>query len=373
MLIALVSTVLVAAAAASGAAAEIPIAATLNITGPTASQGVLFGNAAKLAVKQINATGGVNGKRINLIPEDAQSSNFGALAALNKAIEKDKALVVLGPSLSTMIQAMSETDKNAGVPFATGGTAVKNTHMGNPWIFRLRPDDSISAAAMIQFIKNDLGLTKVGILHDTDAFGSGGAALLEQYSKEQGITVVKDLGYTGDTKDYTAQLLAIKDAGAQILCTYVPRPEDGALIQRQYHDLALPYKYMGSASNAERDTLALSKDSAAGIYVAIDFMPGVTEESKKYEEAYQKEYGQPADALSAFNYDAINIFAKAIGAAGEDRAKIMPYILNLHGYRGAVGTFDFTPNGDGLHANTIIQVEKGGHLKFLKVVTVQSH
>ena len=357
------------AAAASGG--QIVIGATLNITGPTASQGELFGNAAKLAVKQINAAGGISGKQIKLAVEDMQSTNPGALAATNKVIEQDNALVMLGSALSTQIQAVSDTVKAAGIPEATGGTAVKNTNMGNPWIFRLRPDDSIAAAAMIQYIKQDLKLTKVGILHDSDAFGTGGATLVEQYAKEQGLTVVKNVPYTASSKDFTAQLLSIKDAGAEVMVDYNTRPEDAALIQRQYHDLKLPYKYMGSPSNAESDTLGLSKDAAAGIYVVVDFFPGQTPESKAYGDAYQKEYGKPADALSSYNYDAIELFAKAIGAVGEDRSKIMQYILGIHGtYTGACGTYDFTPNGDGLHANTVVQVEPGDTLKFLKVVTV---
>ena len=356
-------------AAATGG--TIKIGATLNVTGPTASQGLLFGNAAKLAVKQINAAGGINGKKIDLVVEDMQSTNPGALAATNKLIEQDKVLVMVGSALSTQIQAVSDTVKAAGIPEATGGTAVKNTHMGNPWVFRLRPDDSVAAAAMVQFAKDNLKLTKIGILHDSDAFGSGGAALVEQNAKQQGVTVVKDLSYTADSKDYTAQLLAIKDAGAQAIITYCTRPEDAATIERQYHDLKMPYKYIGSPSSAESDTLALSKDAAVGDYVVADFYPGQTPESKAYDEAYQKEYGKPADALSTYNYDAIEMYAKAIKAVGEDRSKIMKYILGLHNYVGACGTYDFTPNGDGLHSNTIVQIEPGDSLKFIKVVSVK--
>ncbi len=356
------------AAAASGG--DIIMGITLNVTGPTASQGELFGNSAKLAVKQINAAGGINGKQIKLVTEDMQSTNPGALAATNKLIEQDNALVMIGSALSTQIQAVSDTVKAAGIPEATGGTAVKNTNMGNPWIFRLRPDDSVAAAAMMGYAVQDLKATKVGILHDSDAFGSGGATLLEQYAKDQGVTVVKDLPYTADSKDFTAQLLAIKDAGAQVIFTYCTRPEDAATIERQYHDLKLPYKYVGSPSNAESDTLALSKSAAAGDYAVIDFYPGQTPESKAYGEAYQKEYGKPMDGLSSWNYDAVELYAKAIGAVGTNRQKIMQYILGIHGnYTGVCGTYNFTPNGDGLHSNTVVQIQPDDSLKFIKVVS----
>ena len=125
------------------------------------------------------------------------------------------------------------------------------THQGNPWLFRVPPDDSIAAAAIIKYIKEDAKLTKIGLLHDTDAFGTGGADLVEKYAKEQGLPLVKREKYTTKDKDYTAQLLSIKSAGAQILVLYAPNPEDAAIVLRQYRQLGSPYKFIGTppASN----------------------------------------------------------------------------------------------------------------------------
>ncbi len=326
--------------------------------------------SAKLAVNQINSSGGINGHQIKLIPEDNQSTNPGALASLSKSIEQDKALVELGPVISTQIQAISDADKQAGVPMATGGTAVKNTHMGNPWLFRLRPDDSIAAAAQVQYIKDDMKLTKIGILNDTDAAGAGGAALVEQYAKAQGLTVVKHETYTANTKDYTALLLGLKSAGAQVISVYATRAEDAAIIQRQYKELGSPFRFIGSAVNAEADTLALSKDNAVGIDVVVDFTFGGTDASKKYAEAYKSAYNADPDTLNAWNFDAINIMANAIKQAGTDRSAIMKAILATQGYEGVCGTFSFTPNGDGLHENSVVEIQPGGKFKLLKVVKV---
>ncbi len=359
------------APAAQPSGGEIRFGAGLNITGPTASQGALFKKAIDLAVNQVNGSGGINGKKINMMIEDNQSTNPGALAALNKNIENDKVQVEIGPVLSTQVQAVSDTDKAAGLPIATGGTAVKNTHMDNPWLFRMRPDDSVAAAAMVQYIKDDMKLTKVGILHDSDAFGTGGANLVEQYSKENGLTVVKNEAYTASSKDYTAQLLSLKNAGTEVMVVYATRPEDVALIERQYHDLGRPFKYLGSPSSAEVDTLSLSKDAATGLYAVVDFVLGQTDVSKAYVDAYKKAYNSDPDALSAWNYDAVILFSEAIKKAGEDRSAIMKYILGQHGWQGVCGTYDFTPNGDGLHSNSVVQIQPDGKLKLLKVVTVK--
>jgi branched-chain amino acid transport system substrate-binding protein len=225
-------------------------------------------------LKQINAAGGVNGKQINFIMEDNQSTNPGALAALQKAVEQDKVLALVGSVKSTQILAMSDAVKGYGVPMMIGGTNATLTKQGNPWLFRVRPDDSIAAAAMVKYIKEDNKFTKVGILHDTDAFGTGGADLVEQGAKAAGLTVVKREKYTTKDKDFTAQLLSLKNAGAEIVVLYGTNPEDVAVIQRQYRQLGSPFKYIGSPSSQMKDCLNLAKDASEGILAVADFVPG---------------------------------------------------------------------------------------------------
>lgn len=360
------------AAAPAATSGEVRIGGIFNITGQNASQAVLWMKAADLAVKQINAAGGINGKKINLVKEDAQSSNPGALAALDKMIAQDNVVTILGPNLSTQIQAMNDTDKTAAIPFATGGTAVKNTQMGNPWILRLRPDDSIAAGAMVQYMNDEWKVKKVGIINDTDAFGHGGAEQVKEYAKAAGLPIVRQEEYTAGTKDYAAQLLNIKQAGADVIVVYATRPDDTAMIEKQYKDLGSPYKLMGDPGVASTDVINLAKDAALGLTAVVDYMPGVSEVGKKYMADYAKEYnGEVADTQAAYNYDAIYLFANAIKKVGEDRNKIREAILGIHGdWEGVCGTFDFTPNGDGLHSNAVIQIDQGGKYKFIKTVTV---
>ena len=274
------------------AAEEIRFGFTPPVTGASAAEGSFQIKALKLALKEINAAGGVNGKKIDLRTVDNQSSNPGALAALQKAVEQEKALVLVGFVKSTQILAASDAIKNYGIPTIVGGTNVNLTLQGNPWIFRVRPDDSIAALAMVKYIKEDAKLTKIGILHDTDAFGAGGADLVEKYAKENGVTVVKREKYTTKDKDYTAQLLSLKSAGAEVMVVYAPNPEDAAVIMRQHRQLGAPYKYLGSPSSQHRDALNLAKDAAEGLLAVADFVPGATEANRNYETAYRKEYNE---------------------------------------------------------------------------------
>ena len=351
------------------AAEEIRIGFTPPITGVHAASGSFQVKTIKLALKEINAAGGVNGKKIDLRIIDNQSTNPGALAALQKAVDQEKVLALMSFLYSTQVFATSEAIKNYGVPTFIGATNVNLTRQGNPWLFRARPDDSIAAGAMVKFIKEDTKFTKIGLLHDSDAFGTGGADLVEKSAKEAGLTVVKREKSQTAAKDFTAELLAMKNAGAEILIFY-GHQEATAVIQRQMRQLGSPFKFLGSPSAASKDALNLAKEAAEGIWAVVDYVPGVSEENKRFTAAYKKEYnGEDYDNISVWTYDGLKILAEAIKKAGEDREKIRQAILATQGYKGVYGNFSFTPNGDGLSEVSIVQIEKG-QPKLLKIVNL---
>lgn len=358
---------LAGAEVAAAAGGDILIGMNTPVTGANAANGALWLKAVRLAEKQINAAGGVNSKPIKVLVVDDQSTNPGALAAASKSIEQDKVLALLGPTTSTQILAVSEMIKQAAIPTLVGGSAVAVTRQGNPWLFRVRPDDSIVAQGMVKYIKEDMKLTKVGILHDADAFGSGGADLVERYAKEAGLAVVKREKYAGSDRDFTAQLLALKSAGAEVMVVYATAGPAIAVIQRQYRQIGSPYKFLGSPTSAQENTLNLSKEAAEGLIAMMDNVPG--EALKKYAADYTKEYNENINTFAAFDYDALIILANAIRKGGEDRNKIREALLATQGYVGVLGTYSFTPNGDSLHTASVVQIENGKP-KLLKVVNV---
>jgi branched-chain amino acid transport system substrate-binding protein len=364
-------SIMVVAVAGGGiatAADEIRIGFTPPITGVHAAGGSLQVKSINLALKEINAAGGVNGKKIDLRIIDNQSTNPGALAALQKAVDQEKVLAMMGCLYSTQVFATADATKNYGIPTMIGATNVNLTKQGNPWLFRVRPDDSIAAGAMVKYIKEDTKFTKVGLLHDADAFGTGGADLVEKGAKEAGLTIVRREKCTTAAKDFTAELLAMKNAGAQILIFY-GHEEATALLQRQLRQLGSPFKFLGSPSAASKDALNLAKEAAEGIWAVVDFVPGQSAENRRYAEVYKKEYNADYDSLSIWTYDGLKILVNAIKKAGEDRGKIREAILATQGYKGVQGTFSFTPNGDGLSEVSIVQIEKGQQ-KLLKIVNL---
>jgi branched-chain amino acid transport system substrate-binding protein len=250
-----------------------------------------------------------------------------------------------------------------------GGTNPSLTALGNPWLFRCRVSDAIVAAAMVKYIKEDMKLTKIGILYSAEAFGTGGADAVAQFAKDAGLTIVTRETSTLGAKDFTAQLLKIKNAGAEILVTYVVSHDEQAVVNRQYRQLGSPYKYLAPSGDLMRDILDLSRDSAEGLVGVLETLPGQSPVSIKYVEAYQKEYAVDPDLLGAWTYDALKILAAAIQKAGEDRAKIREAILATQGYVGATGTFSFSKTGDGLHGAYAVVIEHG-RPKLLKAMMI---
>ena len=145
---------IVATVALSGMAwaadSEIRIGIGISTTGTFSAEAPYYQNEARLFEKQINQAGGINGKKVSVVIIDNQSTNPGALNALNRSVEHEKVLAFIGPVKSTQILAMSDAVKNFGIPMMVGGTNVTITKQGNPWLFRCRVNDGIVAAILVR-------------------------------------------------------------------------------------------------------------------------------------------------------------------------------------------------------------------------------
>jgi branched-chain amino acid transport system substrate-binding protein len=349
-----------------------PVRVALNteITGTGALVGDLAKKAADIAVAHINQTGGVGGRPMELIVEDAQSSNEGALAALNKAAGEDHVVAMVGPIKSTQILAIEARIRELELPTFIGGTNPTLTQHNNPWLFRLRPTDALAGPAAAHFMAEDLQLRRVGILHDSDAGGTTGADLVEQALKNAGRSVVRRESYKTGDRDFTAQLLSLKQAGIDGLVLYTTNPDDGAVILRQAAEQGLEAKLIGSPSYSTPTSVSLAHDLVDGLNVVTDYFPNRTPESQAYYAAWQAAYGTTADPTAAWNWDALHILRDLYPTSGATAQQFREAVLHLKDYRGAVGTISFAPNGDGLHSVDVARYT-GTQLEYVRTVGEQ--
>ncbi|MGA2959864.1 MAG: ABC transporter substrate-binding protein, partial [Thermodesulfobacteriota bacterium] len=218
--------------------------------------------AVQLAEKHINDAGGINGRELSVTTDMPLSEAIiGGVPAL-------------GPTRSTDVMDVSDATKVFPIPIAIGGTNV-DLLQGNPGLFRCRPDDSLVANAIVNYIKGDMKLTRLGILYDSDIFGTGGAHLVEQGCNNNELTIVRKETYTAGDKNYLAKLDSLRGAGIEVMVVYGTDPEDVAEIQKKYRSLGSPppYEYIGSPSSGMRACLDLSGNDAEDLIVIADYVP----------------------------------------------------------------------------------------------------
>jgi branched-chain amino acid transport system substrate-binding protein len=344
----------------------IKIGLVNEATGPNAEAGVYTHNGAKLALEEINAAGGVLGKKLELKLEDNQSTNPGTVLAFSKLFGEGGIVSIIGPIRSTQIQAASPTVAKAGIPTMIGGTDPSLTKVNNRWVFRARPNDSYSSRVIADFGVNTLKKQKWAIIHSTDAFGSGGMNALTAALKALGVTPVLVQGYTNNSQDFTPVVLAIKKSGADVIGSYMTNSPDVGIFAKQLRQLGVTAEWVGSPSVVTDTAMKLAGPALHGVYGIADFTPDATAESKAYAKKYRDTYKLDPDVYSSWAYDALRVLALAINTAkSTDPEAIRKAIVGIKGWKGVEGTYNFDENGDGLRGYNVVKNE-GGKVAFIK-------
>jgi branched-chain amino acid transport system substrate-binding protein len=248
-----------------------------------------------------------------------------------------------------------------GKPVMIGGTDPTLTHMGNPWLFRFRPNDSYSGSVIADYGVKTLNKKKWAIVHSTDAFGTaGGKALADALGKLPGATVALDQGYANQSQDFTPVVLAIKQSGADVLGSYFTFENDLGVFARQLRQLGVNIPWVGSPSIVNVSALKLAGPALYGTFGVADYAEDSSPASKAYGKAYREVAKVAPDNQSSWTYDAMTILCMAINKAGKtDPQAIRAAILAVRKYAGAEGEYNFDANGDGLHGYNIVKNEKG--------------
>ena len=331
-----------------------------ELTGPQAEAGVLVMRGIKLATDEVNAAGGIMGHPIELKVEDNASTNPGTVLAYSKLVGEGNLVAVIGPLRSTQVQAASPTIAAGKIPTFIGGSDPSLTRVNNPWIFRVRPNDLFSSKVMAEYAVKVLKAKKIAIVHSTDAFGAGGKTALIDALKALDVEPVTIQGYTNNTQDFTAIVLAIKKSGADMLASYMTNAPDVGIFAKQSRQLGVNVPWIGSASLATETALKLAGEALWGTYTVSDFVIDANEDSKAYTKKYRAAYGADPDLFSAVGYASVYLIKHAIETAKSSDAEAMrKALLATRGLKGIEGTYDFEPNGDAVHGYNVAKNEKG--------------
>jgi branched-chain amino acid transport system substrate-binding protein len=341
------------------AADPIKIGMVAPLTGPFAEPGRYGIQGAKLAADEINKSGGVLGRQLELVIEDDQSTNPGIVLAFSKLAGNVEIAAFLGSMRSTQLHAMAPDVLKLGKPVMMGGSDPVLTHIGNPWFFRFRPNDIYSARVMADFGVKALGKRKWAIVHSTDAFGTSGMRYLAEELKGMGIEPVLIQGYPNNLQDFTAVALAVKQSGADVMGTYMFEV-DQAIFAKQLRQLGVSLTWIGSPGTVSTTALKLAGSALYGSYAVTDFNKDSSAAAKAFSAKYEPAYKSAPDYFAAWTYDAVHVLAHAIGEAKSlEPEKLRQVLLAVKGFPGAEGTYTFDKNGDGLHGYNIVRNNNG--------------
>lgn len=293
--------------------AEIKVGEYGSLTGSTATFGISSKNGIELFVDNLNASGGIGGKKIHVIVEDDQSRPEEAATAVNKLIAQDGVVAVLGEVASSRSLAAAPICQNAGVPMISpSSTNPKVTEIGDH-IFRVCYIDPFQGMVIAKFARNTLHFSKGAVFRDNkNDYSVGLANYFSEAYKGMGGSIVADESYSEGDQDFKAQLTNIKGKKPEFIFVPGYYTEVG-LIARQARELGLNVPMLGGDGWVSDRLLEIAQDALNGSYFVNHYYendPNPTVQN--FVQSYRKRYNATPDGLAALAYDAAGVLTNAM-------------------------------------------------------------
>ncbi len=369
---ALVAFVCIAGAVAGGASEDVyKIGFIGPLTGDNANYGIRCSNAAKLAISEINAAGGIDGKQLELIAEDSEGTVDKALASYEKLAYTDDVCAIIGPVFTSPALAVAQRCQEDGIvmisPSATHKdvTAQPATNAdGLNYVFRTVPSDALQSDVAAHYFYEVLGYRNLASLYAMNDYSQGLAlGMKDTFESLGGKVVAEETCMVGD-KDFRTQLTQIRAANPEAI--YIPNyTVEDAQILEQAAQLGITVPFLSSDGFSDPEIYNLAPDFTDGvIYVG----PAQAEAStilSDFQVAYGEMYnGDAPDSFATNSYDATYIIAGAIDRADiaeagidDQRLAVRDEVAATKDFQGANGTLNFAANGDLVASQGVYHVE----------------
>ena len=346
----------------------VKIVGLVELSGGGATSGTNFDEGAKLAVKEINAAGGILGRQINYTSGDTQSQPQIAKALAQQAVDQD-AYVVLGPVFSgSILVSMAET-RRAEIPNFTGGEAAAITQQGNPYIFRTSFTQASAMPKVARYLKDAVKAKTVVVMWVNNDFGKGGRDVMLKALEAQGIKVAADIPTDPSQVDFSGPVLKAKQANADALFAYLNEDESARLL-RELRKQGYDKPIVGETTITGQKVIELAGEAANGAIAHVGLsadapLPSV----KAFDEKFQKEWKHKSDHNGLKGYTAVYIVKAITEKVGKFDRKA--FAAALHGAKisakdnpGVLMDVSFDQNGDLDRESFMTRVENGKQVVF---------
>jgi branched-chain amino acid transport system substrate-binding protein len=319
-----------------GASDKIIIGAVYPLTGAVASTGQNIKKGIDLAVEDINASGGVLGKKMEIVYGDTQGDPKIGMSEAERLMTQANVPVMLGAYQSGVTEVISQVaEKNATPLLSAISTADVLTTRGYKYFFRMAPTNMMYLRDMVQYVvdwnaKSHSNLKTVAIIADNTLLGQETAKWGKYWADKQGLNVIKVILYTRDAADLSSEVVALKSAKPDVLMVD-PYVSDAILLVKTMHEQGFKPRIMISKATGVIDPNFIKNlhSQAEGITTAVEWNKGMSK-GKEINQKFEAKYGIPMNGHSAEAYTAVWVLKTAIEKAGEpNRDKIRAALENL--------------------------------------------
>jgi len=348
-----------------------------SITGPASYLGEPERNTLQMMVDQINAKGGINGNPVKVVIYDDEADVTKARLHAEKLVTKDKAVCIIGPSLTHTSMAVLKLTQKDKMPLIScaAGVGITSPAKERFWTFKTAQTDQMAVARIFQYLQEQK-LTKLAILTVSTGFGISGKKQLEDQAPKFGLEIVGNEVFGEKDTDMTPQLTKIRGTDAQVVICWGTGPAP-ALVAKNMKQLGFTIPLAQSHGAASKKFIELAGDAGDGIILPAGklaiFKQLPDSDPQKavcqaYDDMYQKKFNKPASSFGGYAYDAFQMLSQVMAKSGPDKAKIRVGLEGIKNYEGVSGVFNMSPDDhNGLTPAAFVMVKiEGGEFKLIK-------
>lgn len=329
------------------------------LSGPNSTYGISVKEGADLLAEEINAAGGINGKKVEFIFEDDQSDNTVAASAFNKLVDKDGVCAILGGVTSGTTLAIAPNSTNKKIPMITPtGTEPTITNVGRDFMFRGCFVDSFQGEILAKYTKEKLGKTTAAVLYNSSSdYSKGIANAYKETLEKNGGQVVEFLSYSSDKEtDFKAQLTKIKSANPEVIVLPDYYNVVG-LIAKQARDMGITSQFLGGDGWESEELTKIGGTAVDGaIYINHYYAEDTDENVKSFVDSYTKKYNKTPDCFAALSYDTAKILVKAIEKANSTDGTAIRDALAGMEINSVTGNIKFNEERSAVKSAAIIKI-----------------
>jgi branched-chain amino acid transport system substrate-binding protein len=341
----------------------VNIANIVELSGAGATSGTNFKNGVELAVKEINAVGGILGRKIQSTTADTQTNPGIAKALTQKAVDQDS-FAVFGPVFSGSIMVSMAETRRAEIPNFTGGEAASITMQGNPYVFRTSFTQATAMPKIARYITDQAKVKSLALIYVNNDFGKGGREMLMKALEKSNTKIVADVSTDSGQVDFSAAVIKAKQSNADAVFVYT-NEEESARALRELRKQGWNKPIIGETVLTSQKVIELAGEAANGAVAHVGLtvdapLPAI----RAFRAKFEKEYKYISDHNGLKGYSGVYALKAAIEKVGKFDKKLVAKAMHTLKVKaadqpGILMDVEFDANGDLDRESFMTEVRNG--------------